>query len=234
MRYMILCCILLLTIACKQQEVPTYSGEDGIAFYIDRYESDSLNYSFAFSVEPINRDTIFLKMRVSGAAANHARTIKVKAGAGTTARLGIDYELPEIVLPAGALTVNYPVIVLNSPDMLNSTYRLVAEVAESSDFVLGATGVEIGTTTALKSMAINITNQLLEPTYWEEVVSAFGTFSVTKFKFMIQTTGLTDFSYDAIGVDGYYNMPVRLRNALEAYHAENGPLIDEYGEEVTF
>jgi hypothetical protein len=234
MKYLFLVIIAITLFSCKKQEVETYSGGDGVNFYVTTYEPDSISYSFAFSVLPKQRDTVFFKMRVLGAASDKPRTISVKAGAGTTARKGIDYELPDMILPAGQLTVLYPIVLLNSPEMLNKTFRLVAEVAESKDLVSGATGTEIGGTITLKNVRVDITNQIVKPTYWPSIEGAFGLFSVTKFKFMIQVTGLTDFSEEAIGIDGYYNLPVKLRNALAEYEAINGPLINESGNRVTF
>jgi hypothetical protein len=174
-------------------------------------------------------------MRVQGAATDYERTVSVKAAQGTNAREGVDYLLKDAKLPAGALTIDYPVILINSPGMLTNVYRLVVEAAPNKDFTAGALGSEItGETVAIKAIKIDISNTILRPTYWDQVQGTFGAFSVTKFKFMIQVTGLTDFSQDALGVDGIYNLPVKLQNALEEYEAANGPLIDENGDQVTF
>lgn len=234
MRYFIILCIAALACSCQKDELMDYSGGDGIAFYLGEYEIDSVSYSFAFSPAPAAKDTIYLKMRVVGGAKDYPRTIAVKAGAGTTARQNVDFILPQHTLPAGALTVDYPVIVINSPEMADSEFRLVAEVAESKDFTPGAVGQEIGGSYNLPKMLVKITGRIVEPTYWPDVESAFGTFSAVKFRFMIQVTGLTDFSYEALGTSGIYNLPVRLRNALLEHEAANGPLIDENGNRVTF
>lgn len=234
MKYLIILLLAAVCWSCGKDDLIDYEGGDGIAFYVGQYEIDSVSYSFAYSPVPISRDTVYLKMRVVGGAANHPRTIAVKAGVGTTARQGVDFILPEHILPAGALTVDYPVILLNSPEMEDTEFRLVAEVAESKDFTAGATGQEIGGTFNLPKMLVKITNRIVMPTYWPDVESAFGTFSAVKFRFMIQVTGLTDFSYEAIGTSGVYNLPVRLQNALLEYEAANGPLIDENGNPVTF
>lgn len=235
MKYLLFFSLLCLTLACKKQEVATYSSEDGITFYRGQYESDSLSYSFAFSITPKQRDTIFLNMRVQGAAKDFARTVSVKAAAGSTAREGVDYLLPEVKLPAGDLTIRYPVILLNSPGMLTNIYRLVVEAVPNKDFAKGAYGSEItGETVAVKSMKIDVTNTIVRPTYWGSMQGYFGTFSVRKFKFMIEVTGLTNFSEEAIGIDGAYNLPLKLRNALAEYEAINGPMIDENNNQVTF
>jgi hypothetical protein len=235
MKYLLFFSLLCLTLACKKQDVATYGGDNSITFYRGRYENDSLSYSFAFSITPKQKDTVFLKMRVQGPAVDYARTVSVKAAAGTTARENVDYQLSDAKVPAGALTLMYPVVLLNSPEMLTKTYRLVVEVAPNKDFTTGGFGAEItGETIALKSVKIDVSNRIVQPTYWTSVQGSFGPFSVAKFKFMIQVTGLTDFSDEAIGVDGYYNLPVKLSNALVAYEAANGPLIDENGNRVTF
>jgi hypothetical protein len=234
MKYLILFSMITLAIACRKDNVETYSSDNGIAFYLGQYEVDSLTYSFAFSLTQLEKDTVFLKMRIMGPTADHDRTVKVHAVGGSTARAGKDYLLPDFTVPAGAVTVKYPVVLLNSPEMLTQSFRLVLEMEPNKDFVQGATGLEVGSTTSIKQFILNVSNQFVQPSYWSDVSNAFGVFSVTKFKFMMQVTGLTDFSYDAIGPDGYYNLPVTLATALAQYEDSNGPLIDEKGNRVTF
>jgi hypothetical protein len=234
-KYIILFIVAVCAIACKKQEVPLFSGKNGITFFRGQYDPDSLSYSFAFSVIIKQKDTISLPMRVLGPAVDKPRTVRVKAGTGTTAREGVDYILPEATISANTLTFNYPLIVLNSPEMQNGTFRLVAEVAQSDDFVLGATGLEIGNTTSLASRIINISAQLIRPSYWPVGgYGNFGLFSKTKFRFMMEATGLTNFDSNVIGPDQYYNMPITLERKLAEYEAINGPLIDENGLRVTF
>lgn len=234
MKYLFFISAVFLLASCRKEEVTTFHGSEGIAFYTDKYEADSLIYSFAFAVTEKPKDTVWLKMRVTGTVSDKPRRISVRAGEGTTARSGKDYMLPEAFLPAGALTVKYPVVLLNSPEMKTTIFRLVVQVAESDDLVVGATGQEMGETTSLDHFVFHVSNQLVEPAYWPDISSRFGMFSATKFRFMMQVTGLTDFSVDAIGIDGLYNLPVKLKNALDEYVAMHGPLMDENGNEVTF
>lgn len=236
MRYLLFF-VLFLFAACKKSEIPTYTGGDGLSFYTSRYESDSLSYSFAYAAVEKQRDTLYLNMRVVGAAADHPRTVLLKAASGSTAREGIDYQLPDATLPAGALTLRYPVVLLNSPEMKTTTFRLIVEVAANGDFNQGATG-QVGLTSdatiSRDKMKIDVSGQFIKPGYWSDVEGVFGSFSIAKFRFMAQVTGLTDFSYEAIGTDGLYSLPVKLRNALEKYEAVNGPLIDENNNQVSF
>ena len=241
MKYLSLLIGILLFASCKKDEIPFYSGDAGLSFYLNSNESDSLSYSFAFSSVEKQKDTVFLKVRILGAPANYPRKMMLVAADGTTARKGIDYDLPEFVIPAGGITALYPVIVYNTPEMKTKTFRLIVTIAENQDFKSGVIGEETGSvnenypgTISLSKMKINISNQLTKPSYWSDMEWAFGSFSVTKFKFMIGVTGLTDFSYDAIGDEGASNLPLKLANALDAYELINGPLIDEFGQRVTF
>jgi hypothetical protein len=237
MKYLLIVSVLCIAFSCKKQEVQTYLGSKGVTFYIGAGESDSTNYSFAFALTPKQRDTVFLKMRIVGSASDKSRNLMLKAAPGTTARSGIDYELPLYTVPAGAITILYPVIVINSSEMLTRSYRLVLQVDSKSDFMQGAVGLTNDgstTTTSLNEMKIQISNQMLKPSYWSEVEYAFGEYSIRKIKFMIEVTGLTDFSYEAIGLNGYYNLPAKLRNALEEFEKLNGPMIDESGKKVEF
>jgi hypothetical protein len=72
------------------------------------------------------------------------------------------------------------------------------------------------------------------PAYWDLLDPDFGEFSAEKYKFMVKVLGITDFSYDNIGFDGFINFPVTLRNALAAYEAANGPLLDENRQQISF
>jgi len=235
-KYIFFSLILVLIYSCKKEKVETYSGKDGITFTIAKYATDSMSYSFAFNTQVKTRDTIYLNLRVVGAAANRDRSVVMKPGAGSTARLGVDYILPVATVPAGQLTLKYPLILLNSPEMATRSFRLIAELAPSTDFEADSLGLESGVagTTSTHRIKVEITNTILKPGYWTSVQSSFGTFSVTKFRFMISVTRLTDFSQEAIGISGIYNIPVQLNNALAEYEEINGPLIDEFGNQVTF
>lgn len=222
--------------SCKKEEVPFYSGADGITFYISPYATDSISYSFAFQPIGTEKDTIFLQMRALGTAKGYDRVVKVVPGTGTTAREGVDFKFPEVVMPADSLTLSYPVVIYNTDLLADQSMRIVARIGVSDDFVVGATGLETGGTRAVDSYKIWISNKVDRPIYWSDIEYYFGAFSETKFRFMISVLGITDFSYENIGTTGLYNFPLQLSNALEEYkQANNGePLLDENEQEVTF
>jgi hypothetical protein len=227
-------------LACSKEKVQPYNDVAGIAFYIksDGTEADSISYSFALQAGEKERDTIFVKMRIVGSPSATDREIKVKAAPGTTATEGKDYIFPAINMPAGSSTVLYPIVLLKSDRLDTETVRLVAEISGNKDFEPGATGRETGGTINIHTYTIDFNNQLIMPGYWGLIDGYFGSFSITRYKFMISVFGTADFAPVEAGGKLTYadmiNYPVKLRNALAAYEAVNGPLIDEFGNRVTF
>ncbi|WP_145861010.1 DUF4843 domain-containing protein [Pedobacter suwonensis] len=235
MRYLTIICLLVFAIGCKKDDIPTFEGRDGISFYNTFYlNSDSINYSFALQPELKTRDTVFIKMRLVGKPANIARGIKLKALAGSTARPNVDYLLPEIKLPANEIFVNYPLVVLNSPEMDKQTFQLLLGVDPQSELVPGAPGVAVGLSSNLPVMKVNMTGQLIKPDYWQNIVFLFGDFSRVRFQFMVKVTGLTNFSPNVVDLGEIFRLQVKLKKALADYVQANGPLIDEFGKQVTF
>lgn len=233
-KYFIFAGLLLAVISCKKQDTILFEGEERISFFIGEYDVDSTSYTFAFDPVRKERDTIYLKMRIQGRTHDRARAVKIKPGAGTTAVLGEDFLFPEVVLPADSITIDYPVILINTPKMETQALRIVAEVAASDDFLPGGTGQAIGGTQAINSYKIWVSNKPERPAYWDDSEYYFGSFSATRIRFMISVLGISDFSYEAIGAYGEFTYPVILRNALAKYETTNGPLIDEFGQRVTF
>lgn len=236
MRYLAIFFLLVLLAGCKKDDIPTFSGTDGISFYIDYYsDPDSISYSFALQATAKTRDTVFIPMRLVGKASGVDRGIKLKALTGSTARANVDYILPEVKLPANQLSINYPLIVLNSAEMKTKTFKVILGVDPASELVEGSAGTVADYSKNLKQMKINITGLLIKPSYWTtDIDRYYGTFSVTKFQFMIKTTGLLDFSPSVIGVAALYRLQAQLKTAIALYNQANGPLIDEFGNPVTF
>ena len=235
MKYIIAILSLCAVVACKKQETMYYEGGELISFYIGRYESDSTSYTFAFHPTPKAKDTVFVNMRIQGTKQDRPRTIKVKAGEGTTALMGTDFLLPEIQIPANALTVKYPVVLLNTEKIKKEALRIVLQVDASPDLQPGGEGREIGGTQAINSYKIWFSNKANKPAYWGQIERDFGSFSVVRYQFMIKVMGFHNFSPDAIGDYGLFTYPLVLREALAKEVAAKGePIIDENGDELSF
>lgn len=233
--FMIMICTILV-IGCTKDEIPFYTGDDSIAFYIHANEKDSIDYSFAMNLANTTSDTIPLKMRVQGYVSTRDRKVKVVATDGTTARLGEDFVLPEVVVPAGAQTINYPLIVNNTAIMRDKSLRIVLKVEATEDFSIGTIGQEIGNTIAIPVYKIDVSNIILDNARWSNTSDQykyFGKYSCEKYRFIVNVLGVTDFSSATIGFYGLYNYPLILRQKLAEYEAQYGPIYIVVNNQVT-
>jgi hypothetical protein len=245
MKYLLYIMIVFCFFSCKKEVVESYQGKDGISFFAYTYEllhtTGFRSYSFALQATQKQTDTLFIPLRITGKLSDKPRTVLLKAIQGTTAKQGVDFELKEVTVPPGVFMFNYPLVVINSVGMASNVYKIVLEPAETKDFTLGTFGqtpansVNLGTEENFRYLKVEVTGQYIEPAYWAVYLAGdFGPFSAVKYKFMVNTLGITDFSYEKIGSDGLRNFPVTLRNALAAYEAANGPLLDEKGQRISF
>lgn len=244
MKYLLYVITVVCLFSCRKETVGSYQGKDGISFFAYTYQllhtTAGRSYSFALQATQKQRDTLFIPMRITGKLSDKPRTVLLKTAEGTTATAGVDFELKEAIIPPGISTFNYPLVLINSVGMASNVYKIVLEPAETKDFTLGtfgetpATTPNLGTEENFRYLKVEVTGQYIEPAYWSELLTNFGEFSAVKYKFMVKTLGITDYSYEKIGLDGQLNFPVTLRIALAAYEAANGPLIDENGQRVTF
>jgi len=244
MKYILYVTMVFTLFSCKKEAVETYQGKDGVSFFAYTYEQLNTtavrSYSFAFQATEKQRDTLFIPMRITGKLSDQPRTVMLKTAQGTTATAGVDFELKEFTVPAGASKFNYPLILLNSAGMAKNVYRIVLEPAETKDFILGTLGqtpetvTNQGTEENFRYLKIDVSGMYVRPAYWDLLDADFGEFSAEKYKFMVKILGITDFSFENIGSDGLLNYPVTLRNALAAYEAANGPLLDENGQQISF
>lgn len=230
MRYILilLSCMTGLLPSCQKAELQKYTAGDAIYFY----SIDSINYSFANQIGILDRDTIFIPMKVLGTVKEYDRSIQLKATTGTTAQANTHYSLPTVVVKANTNSIEYPVIVFNTSDLKENTVRLELEVIENADFPFGAGIISNGL--HFTQFKINFNNTLIKPSYWGNIQSYFGAYSNRKYKFMIDTLGMTDFSSSAVTFSEYYALRASLLKALREYEAIYGPLTDENDQAVTF
>lgn len=244
MKYLLYVMMVFCLFSCKKEVVENYQGKDGVSFFAYTYQqlhtTAIRSYSFAFQSTVKARDTMFIPLRLTGKLTDQPRTVLLKTAPGTTATAGIDFELKEVVIPPGVSLFNYPLILINSVGMASNIYKIVLEPAETKDFTLGTLGQtpftnsSLGTEENFRYLKVEVSNMFIKPAYWANIQSNFGEFSAGKYKFMVKVLGITDFSYDAIGLDGFLNYPVALRIAQINYEAINGPLLDENGNRISF
>lgn len=240
MKYLFTICAMLGILAsCKKDPQSVFSGKDGIAFYYKSgAEQDSISYSFKFNLMPKVKDTVWIKMRLVGKLSKQPRQIKIVAAAGTTAIEGTHFILPDFSLPADSFQVRFPLILLAASDLENKSVRLVMQVADSKDLIAGTRGQADQTTANTTQFKVNFSKGLIKPDYWSYIASYIGEYSKVRYQFMIDVFGTTNFRPDTKGgiitYPQWVNIKGKLRNALDVYVSQHGPLIDEDGGKVEF
>lgn len=232
-KYIILYVCLFALMGCKQEEIMVFEGKDAMSIYVDQYEADSTSFSFAYYLQDVVKDTIWLKIRAQGGVRKEDRTVDMQTVEGTTATEGTDFLLPTFIFKAGKATDLYPVVLLRNESLKSQTKTLKIAVKENQYFEKGAPGEELAKTNSLRYYTIHFNDFLSKPTYWSSLERYVGVFSAVKFQFMFSVYG-SDFDFASLSTAERLNMRLRLRTELAAYEAKNGPLYDENEIRVTF
>jgi hypothetical protein len=241
----LLCAIAVITLAagCKKSELTQFDQPDMIYIYKDAFNTkrDSATSSFAIRSNSLHTDTVKVPVRIMGAAKNIAREVKLGAiAAGTTAIEGTHYEFLPYTIPAGAYSADLPVVIKRTTDLKTREFTLQLQILESKDFKPGVPNSQVTGSFAGASLQylIKINDFLTMPSNWNILASFFGNYSQVKYKFIIDVTGIAEFSYGfqgaiiAYGEMQYYQ--ALCKRKLAEYVAVNGPLIDEFGLAVSF
>lgn len=219
--------LLILNISCSEKDIDAYADDPRIFIQIPGSGSfpirDSLIYSFPAKPAIGNQDTLWFTAAIMGPAANHDREFALKVNAtGTTAVEGINYKIESKVIPANAFQVRIPVILFRE-GLKDKSVRLELEVMENENFKKGYERYQ---------KAVFIWGDMfLKPDVWDKsnYLSAFGTFTQTRYEFVLRSCNITELPDPAnLVMLAFYNSVVR--KALLDYNAEHGtPMSDENG-----
>lgn len=234
MKKILLLFFTICILSCKDEPLSNYIGKDAISFYFNHgTESDKVIYSFKYHMIPIQQDTVWLNMRLVGKLSDQPRKISVIAVVGSTAVDGVHYKIIEdVVLPPNQYLVKYPVVVLNAEGLDKNSVELTLDVAENEDLAAAADGWVGKEGTNTRRYHIEINNKLVKPSYWDIRKNYVGNYSEVKYQFIIGVIGTHDFGNYAYA--DLVNFKAKIKNALQEYETNNGPLIDELGQVVTF
>ncbi|TKC63921.1 DUF4843 domain-containing protein [Pedobacter hiemivivus] len=187
---------------------------------------DSTEYTFATSPVTVVSDTIDIPLRIIGTAATTDREVTFVPKGGATAKEGYHYKIGKTVIKANEFSATVPVYVYRKPGLKDSVVRVVLELKKNADFNLGFSD--------RLDYKITISDILSKPTIWDAAWSAyFGTYSVVKFRFLLQVTGRTNWNSYPFPADTRF-MSQRAKNALLEYNQAHGDMIDEFGQVVVF
>lgn len=232
-QYILLLLSILLLDSCAKDERLMYQQDARI--YFDSYtnDPDSVNYSFGIRSADVNTDTVYLLMRTMGNATDYDREIALKLSATSTAKAGYHFSLGPLVVPAGAYQVSIPVYLYKKPGMKDSIITAEFEVAGSKDFQPGYDDLLGRSTTKTRLYyKVSVDDQVLKPANWDGVLlPKFGSFSVVKYKFMIEVTGKVKWNVNILPSEMNY-LVQQVHLALYEYKQAHGPMLDENGREI--
>ncbi|MDR3245866.1 MAG: DUF4843 domain-containing protein [Prevotellaceae bacterium] len=224
--------VLIMLFASCENEGYYYQDEARIrleAPYEWALGTDSLEYSFVTFPDAVAEYTLPVTAILMGEAVAVDRTVNIVVVAGLTTAGASHYQLPaQIVLPANSYSVTLPVTLKRTADLQNAGVRLFIQVAESPDFKPGVK--------ERNHLLLKWNDVLSRPNNWDELVEFFGTFSLVKYRFMLNNTGVPEFSAQTMSWAQLMNYRIILRTILNEYNDAHpgNPLRDENGQYVTF
>lgn len=218
-----------LALASCENELPVYSfPDDSLNFQVKLDETSGevmeKNYSFIYSGDDVMVDTLWFKVDTQGFLSDTDRPFQLQQipsgedfvdAQADVHYLGFDSEemRSRLVIPAGANTARFPIVVYRHASLSEGDVRLYFQVKPNGIFSQGML--------PYRTVKVVISNTLSKPDGWENYY--FGTYGPVKHKFMIDETGLRwddDFctSLDDFGYIQYLTMMLHQR--LQEVNAE--------------
>ena len=124
--------------ACSEEEVNTYSADEGIYFNqrirVGNILTDSTNFTFVYIEESQNEATVSIPVQLVGRAIDEPRPVNIKV-VGGSAKEGDDFVLPvNPVLPAGASSFNYEITLKRSTVLQEEAKTIEIAIEENEYF----------------------------------------------------------------------------------------------------
>lgn len=198
----------LVIISCKKENLTTYSspnGKDNIYLGAATADTAAYTYTYTFAYSPAQlRDTVWLKITVSGERTHQARSFVLAADPKNTTAVASKHYEPlkaTYTMPADSGVVHIPVILLNNDTALqNKTVKL-------SVIVSGGTGFTTNLPPALRTKQITFSNRLEEPDWWP-YWGQLGAYSRVKHQLFLISSGTRDLIQLNPAVDPNYFLQI--------------------------
>jgi hypothetical protein len=231
MRCLLVAFFLMLLISCQNEGF--YYQDEARARVEGPYEwalgTDSMAYSFAFYPSSVTETAMNMTLFVMGKTTQEDRVVKIEVVKNETTALPQQYDCPnEIKVPANSYSVPFNIVLKRTPDLVTKSVRLRIRIVDSEDFKIGV--VEHNGFTFIWN------DMLSKPRNWDELEEFFGTFSLTKFRFIIDTLGIGEFDTKTMTWGQLNNYRIVMKNALTSYNEAHpgNPMKDENGQLVSF
>ena len=124
--------------ACSEEEINTYSADEGIYFNqrirVGNILTDSTNFTFVYIEESQNEAIVSIPVQLVGKATDEPRPVNIKV-VGGSAKEGDDFVLPaNPVLPAGASSFNYEITLKRSTALQEEAKTIEIAIEENEYF----------------------------------------------------------------------------------------------------
>lgn len=223
--------MLFAFIGCTHDRQLMYKDDPRIYFVQGR----AVEYNFSTKEASFTTDTFYIPLRIMGTSKNTERSFSVVIDDSSTAKKGYHFDFGAQVVAADSFSRNLPVYVYRRSGLKDSVVNAYLTIGETADFKPGYSDKYL-TIDSLNKLHYKITlsDQLLKPSRWDTYwVNYFGDYSKTKFLFLIQSTGRTDWNSSPFPQDMNFLVQTA-KFALYNYEQANGHLIDENNQRVEF
>lgn len=192
--------------------------------------ADSLVFSFVTTTVDTKEYVMDIDVCVMGPVADRDRTASIVVNAASTTAATSQYSFPATVtIPAGKNKGTLPVTLKRDKTLEKKAVRLQIAVAQNSDFAIGVN--------EQNHFTLVWSDQISRPKNWDKLEEFFGTYSDTKYRFMLANSPAgTEFDETKMTWAMLNSYKVKFANALYEYNNANpgNPLTDENNQLVTF
>lgn len=236
----ILCTLsICFTTSCENEEF-YYQDTDKIWLSGDPAQQatrDSTLATFALDDKNITTKDVNIIANLTGAMSDHDRTFKLVVVDSMTTAPADAYELGTCVLPANQHKVTVPVKVkrtVNGLDLKKRMAKVTFRVVEDTELTPSVDD--------RLSFSIVWCDYLIKPASWSVIEYYLGPFSQARYRFIIDQTGMTDFSeYDGnySWIIGFQSLMIRLlqdwnNNPANANSEYGWPYLNDNGEPLKY
>lgn len=232
----------LLTVAgCEENQMDSYKNDPAVYFANSTEfgeQADSVNYSFFILPEAVKRDTVYVRVCTMGmpeAVDRPVRLLQTNVGKPDAAEAGVHFvafdnaEVKDSLrIPAQAVFVDIPVIVLRDASLSLGVKRLELALVENDYFRLGID--------EWRTFVVTISDLVSKPKMWDTRYYLFmgASWGPVKMRFLIKATGYMD--WETVPTDMSYLtwMGNVARQALLEYNNANPTLREANGDAVSF
>jgi len=227
-------CAVTALDSCSTDEIDTFNG--GAQVFFERIAgsgtADSITYSFAVQPAELMNDIVEIPIVVTGQAVDYDRKVNIEIDPSlTTATEGREYTIQPVVIPAGAFKT-----------ALRVEVNRTADIAEKEQYItfriLPSEGLDTDVNPTWIDYKLKINDILTRPARWiYECQPYFGVYSRVKYRFIIDTLGIWDFpdsGENAIPKAQMFFYKDKMKSALARWTQENGPMLDENGNVISF